>query len=97
MDFPVFLDTLAYSKMELFRAEAAQHRLINAALGPRPSRVRSLGRRLWAMAAGSLAPPREPVSSTPGNAADTLRTILDPLGARRSAHRALPPGGVNPS
>jgi hypothetical protein len=52
MDFPVFLETLASSNVERFHAEAEQHRLVSAALGPHPSRVRSLGRSLWAMAAG---------------------------------------------
>jgi hypothetical protein len=65
MDLPVFLDTLAYSNMERFHAEAAQRRLVSAALGPRPSRVLSLGRRLWAMAAGSVGALRETVSLTP--------------------------------
>jgi hypothetical protein len=64
MDFPVFLDTLAYSYVERFHEEAAQQRLVSAALGPRPSRVPSLGRRLWATARGSAATLREPVSSS---------------------------------
>jgi hypothetical protein len=68
MDFPVFLDTLASSNVERFHAEAAQQRLVSAALGPRPSRVRSLGRRLWAMAAGSVGARREPVPVAPSQA-----------------------------
>ena len=65
MDFPVFLDTLAYRNVERFHAEAAQHRLASAALGPRPSRVLSLGRRLWAMAVGSVDALRDSVSLSP--------------------------------
>jgi hypothetical protein len=87
MDFPVFLDTLASSYLERFQEEAAQHRLVSAALGPRPLRVRSLGRRLWAMAAGSVGALREPVALTP-------RPMRE---GRRSPHRALRQGGVTPS
>jgi hypothetical protein len=65
MDFPVGLDTLAFSNVERFQVEAAQQRLVSAALGPRSSRVLSLGRRLWAMAAGSVGAVRESVSLTP--------------------------------
>jgi hypothetical protein len=87
MDLPVFLDTLASSNVERFHAEAAQQHLVNAALGPRPLRVLSLGRRLWAMAAGSVGAGWEPVPLTP-------RLVRE---ERRSPHRALPQGGVNPS
>jgi hypothetical protein len=66
MAFPVFLDTLAYSYVERFHEEAAQQRLVSAALGPRPSRVLSLGRRLWAMATGPVGAIRKPVSLTSG-------------------------------
>jgi hypothetical protein len=65
MDLPVFLDTLASSYVERFHEEAAQQRLGSAALGPRPQRVPSLGRRLWAMAVGSVGALRKPVALTP--------------------------------
>jgi hypothetical protein len=86
MDFPVFLYQLASSNVERFHAEAAQHRLVSAALEPRPSRVPSPGRRLRAIVAGSVGALREPVSLTPR----LTREV------RRSPHRALPHGGVNP-
>jgi hypothetical protein len=66
MDYPVFLDTLASSYVERFHEEAAQARLVSAALGSRPSRVRSLARRLWAMATGSVGALRKPVTLTQG-------------------------------
>jgi hypothetical protein len=87
---PGFLDILAKSNMERFHAEAAQDRLVSAALGPRPSRARSLGRRLWAMAAGSVGALRESASVTPPGYPSKPE-----LG--RSPHRALTHGGVNPS
>jgi hypothetical protein len=67
MDFPVSLDALANSNVERFRAEAAQRRLVSAALRRRPSRVPSLslGRRVQAMVAGSIRALREPGSLTP--------------------------------
>jgi hypothetical protein len=89
MDFPVGLDTLAFSNTQRFHAEAAQFRLACAARGPRPSRVGSLSRRLWAMAGGSVRALREMRSLT-----SRARVNAE---VRRCPHRALSPGGVNPS
>ena len=59
MVFPVRLDQLASTNVERFHSEAAQHRLVSAALGLRSSRVLSLGRGLWAMATESVGALRE--------------------------------------
>ena len=59
MDFPVGLDSLAFSNAQRFLAEAAHYRLVSEALGPRPSPVVSLAKRLWAMATGSVGALRE--------------------------------------
>jgi hypothetical protein len=64
VDCPVHLDTLALSNMQRFHAEAAEYRLVSAALAPRRSPVPSLGQRLRAMVSGSVRGLRERSSLT---------------------------------